>query len=432
MIARYTRPEMGSIWCDENKYRIWLDIEIAAVEAQALLGIVPQADLDNIKAKAQFDVQRILEIEETTKHDVIAFLTNVAEYVGESARYIHLGMTSSDILDTCLSIQMKQAGELLLEGLQRLRDITAQRAQEFKYTICIGRTHGIHAEPTTFGLKFLLWHEETKRNIRRLTQAIDSVSVAMISGAVGTYEHISMKVEEYVARKLGLKPDPITTQIIQRDRHAEFLLVLALIGASLEKIALEVRHLQRTEVLEVEEYFSAGQKGSSAMPHKRNPIMSERICGLARVLRGNAIAAMENVGLWHERDISHSSVERIVIPDSTIILDYMLHLTNNLLRNLLVYPETMQKNLHATCGLIFSQTVLLELVKRGVSREDAYAMVQRNAMRTWKDRKPFLEHLRQDADVTRFLSHRDLEEIFSIPMSFLSNIDAIFARCGIS
>jgi adenylosuccinate lyase len=430
MIERYTRPQMGAIWSDENKYRIWLAIEIAASEAQARLGVVPQEAVDTIKAKANFDVKRVLEIEETTKHDVIAFLTNVAEYVGEPARYIHLGMTSSDVLDTCLSMQLKQAGELLLAALHRLKDVTERRAKECKYMLCIGRTHGIHAEPTTFGLKMLLWHEESKRNIERLEHGIKSIAVAMISGAVGTYEHISPKVEEYVAEKLGLTPAPVSTQVIQRDRHAEFLSTLGIIGASLEKIAIEIRHLQRTEVLEAEEFFSKGQKGSSAMPHKRNPIVSERVCGLARVLRANAMAAMENVALWHERDISHSSVERVICPDSTIALDYMLHLMTNLLDNLLVYPETMRKNLDITCGLTFSQTILLELAQRGVSREDAYAMVQRNAMQTWQERRPFLEYLKADSAITAYISPDELEEICDIEKS-LKNVDVIFARCGV-
>lgn len=429
MIERYTRPEMGAIWSDDNKFRIWLDIEIAACEAQARLGVIPEEAVEVIRTKAQFDVQRVLEIEETTKHDVIAFLTNVAEYVGEPARFIHLGMTSSDVLDTCLSIQLKQAGELLLQRLFTLRNITKRRAQEFKYTLCIGRTHGIHAEPTTFGLKFLLWHEETKRNIRRLEQAIETVSYGMISGAVGSYEHISPEVERFVCEKLGLKPAPVSTQVLQRDRHAEFLSTLAIVGASLEKVATEIRHLQRTEVLEAEEFFSKGQKGSSAMPHKRNPIVSERICGLARILRGNALAAMENVALWHERDISHSSVERVICPDSTITLDYMLYLLNTLLENLLVYPDTMQKNLDITCGLIFSQTILLELAQRGISREDSYAMVQRNAMKTWQERKPFLDFLKADPEITRHISAAELQELCDIKKS-LRNVDTIFARCG--
>jgi adenylosuccinate lyase len=431
MIERYTRPQMGAIWSDENKYRIWLDIEIAASEAQSSLGIVPKDALDIIKAKANFDVKRVLEIEETTKHDVIAFLTNVAEYVGEPARYIHLGMTSSDVLDTCLSVQLKQAGELLLAALERLLGILERRAKEFKYTLCIGRTHGIHAEPTTFGLKFLLWYEECKRNIERLKSGINTISVGMISGAVGTYEHISPKVEEYVSEKLGLKPAPVSTQVIQRDRHAEYLSTLAIIGASLEKIAVEIRHLQRTEVLEAEEFFSKGQKGSSAMPHKRNPIVSERVCGLARLLRANAMAALENVALWHERDISHSSVERVICPDSTITLDYMLHLMTNLLDNLLVYPDTMRKNLDITCGLTFSQTILLELAQRGVSRENAYAMVQRNAMQTWEKRTPFLDFLKADAEIMTYFTAQELDEICSLEKS-LKNVDAIYARCGVA
>lgn len=430
MIERYTRPQMGAIWSDENKYRIWLDIEIAASEAQSNLGVVPKEAVEIIKAKANFDVKRVLEIEETTKHDVIAFLTNVAEYVGEPARYIHLGMTSSDVLDTCLSVQLQQSGNLLLAAMERLLGILERRAKEFKYTLTIGRTHGIHAEPTTFGLKFLLWHEECKRNIERLKSAINTISVAMISGAVGTYEHISPKVEEYVAEKLGLIPAPVSTQVIQRDRHAEFLSTLAIIGASLEKIAVEIRHLQRTEVLEAEEFFSKGQKGSSAMPHKRNPIICERVCGLARLLRANAMAALENVALWHERDISHSSVERVICPDSTITLDYMLHLMTNLLDNLLVYPDTMRKNLDITCGLTFSQTILLELAQRGVSRENAYAMVQRNAMQTWEKRTPFLDFLKSDAEIMNYFTAQELDEICSLEKS-LRNVDAIFARCEV-
>ncbi|TAE25475.1 MAG: adenylosuccinate lyase [Candidatus Kapaibacterium sp.] len=431
MIERYTRPQMGAIWSDHNKFRIWLDIEIAASEAQSELGVVPKEAVEIIKAKANFDVKRVLEIEETTKHDVIAFLTNVAEYVGEPSRYIHLGMTSSDVLDTCLSVQLKQAGELLLAAMERLLAVLERRAVESKYTLCIGRTHGIHAEPTTFGLKFLLWREECKRNIERLKSGISTISVGMISGAVGTYEHISPKVEEYVSQKLGLQPAPVSTQVIQRDRHAEYLSTLAIIGASLEKIAVEIRHLQRTEVLEAEEFFSKGQKGSSAMPHKRNPIVSERVCGLARLLRANAMAAMENVALWHERDISHSSVERVICPDSTITLDYMLHLMTNLLDNLLIYPETMRKNLDLTCGLTFSQTVLLELAQRGVSRENAYAMVQRNAMKTWEQRTPFLEFLKNDPEIMQHFTPQELDEICA-PEKSLKNVDAIFARCGLA
>jgi adenylosuccinate lyase len=435
MIERYTRPQMGAIWGDQNKYQIWLDIELLACEAQEQLGVISTGTSAAIRSKARFDVQRVLEIEETTKHDVIAFLTNVAEYVGEPSRFIHLGMTSSDVLDTCLSVQLKQAGELLLTGLHRLRDVLERRAREFKYTLCIGRTHGIHAEPTTFGLKMLLWFEECKRNITRLEHAQRTIAVGMISGAVGTYEHISPKVEEYVSAKLGLTPAPVSTQVIQRDRHAEYLTTLAIIGASLEKIATEIRHLQKTEVLEAEEFFSQGQKGSSAMPHKRNPIVSERICGLARLLRGNAQAALENVALWHERDISHSSVERVICPDSTIALDYMLHLVTNLLDKLLVYPETMQRNLELTCGLSFSQTILLELAQRGVSRENAYVMVQRNAMKTWEasrtlHRKPLLDFLKEDTEVMQHFTSQELDDICDVRKS-LKNVDAIFARCGV-
>lgn len=430
MIARYTRPEMGAIWDDENKYKIWLEIETLASEAQAELGVIPREAAETIRAKGNFDVAKVLEIEETTKHDVIAFLTNVAEYVGEPARFIHLGMTSSDVLDTCLAVQLKQAGEILLQNLYTLRDILARRAQEFKHTICVGRTHGIHAEPVTFGLKMALWYEECKRNIDRLQRAIDTISYGQISGAVGTYEHISPKVEEYVCEKLGLKPAPVSTQVLQRDRHAEFLTTLSIVGTMLEKIATEIRHLQRTEVLEAEEFFSKGQKGSSAMPHKRNPIISERLCGLARLLRGNALAAMENVALWHERDISHSSVERVICPDSTITLHYMLHLAIRLLDNLLVYPDAMKKNLDITCGLYFSQTVMLELVNRGISREGAYAMVQRNAMRTWQDRTPFLTYLKTDEEILAIISAEELDALCDIQKS-IRNVDYIFARCGL-
>lgn len=430
MIARYTRPEMGAIWNDENKYKIWLEIETLASEAQAELGVIPREAAETIRAKGNFEVARVLEIEETTKHDVIAFLTNVAEYVGEPARFIHLGMTSSDVLDTCLAVQLKQAGEILLKDLEIFRDILARRAKEFKYTLCVGRTHGIHAEPITFGLKMALWYEECKRNIDRLQRAIDVISYGQISGAVGTFEHISPKVEEYVCEHLGLKPAPVSTQVLQRDRHAEFLTTIAVVGTMLEKIGTEIRHLQRTEVLEAEEYFSQGQKGSSAMPHKRNPIISERLCGLARLLRGNALAAMENVALWHERDISHSSVERVICPDSTIALDYMMSLAIKMIDNLIVYPENMQKNLDITCGLYFSQTVMLELVNRGVSREDAYVMVQRNAMQTWRDRTPFLDHISGDEEITRIIPPAELNALCDINKS-IRNVDYIFERCGL-
>ncbi len=428
MIQRYTLPEMGKIWEDKFKYDTWLKIEIFACEARAILGEIPYDDVEVIKSKANYDIKRVLEIEETTKHDVIAFLTNVAEYVGPESRHIHYGMTSSDILDTTLSYQMKAAGEIILKQLYSLKEALKSRAIEHKNTICIGRTHGVHAEPTTMGLKFALWFEETKRNIERIKKAIESISVGQISGAVGTFEHLSPKVEEYVCEKMGLKPAPVSTQIIQRDRHAEFLTTLAIIGTSLEKIAIEIRHLQRTEVLEAEEYFSKGQKGSSAMPHKRNPIVSERITGLARLLRSNSIAAMENVALWHERDISHSSVERIIIPDSCIAINYMLDLTIKLITNLIIYPEHMNRNLNLTRGLIFSQTILLKLIEKGLTREEAYKLVQEKAMKVWEDdSKNLKDELLNSESILKYLSKNEIEETFNY-QKMLNNVDYIFNR----
>ncbi|MGD8778981.1 MAG: adenylosuccinate lyase [Ignavibacteria bacterium] len=428
MIERYTRPEMGKIFEDDFKFSTWLKIETLACEARAELGEIPKEDVEVIKSKADFDIKRILEIEETTKHDVIAFLTNVAEYVGPESRHIHYGMTSSDILDTTLSYQMKTAGEILLKQLNELKDVLKKRAIEHKRTICVGRSHGIHAEPTSIGLKFALWFEECKRNILRLSNAVGSVSVGQISGAVGTFEHLSPKVEEYVCEKMGLQPAAVSTQIIQRDRHAEFLTTLAVIGASLEKISVEIRHLQRTEVLEAEEYFSKGQKGSSAMPHKRNPIVSERVSGLARLLRGNSVAAIENVALWHERDISHSSVERVIVPDSCITLNYMLHLMINLLDNLIVYPQNAIKNLNKTRGLVFSQTILLMLVNKGITREEAYKLVQNSAMPVWEDEnKNLKDELLNSPDVMKVLSKEEIEEVFDTK-KMLVNVDYIFSR----
>jgi adenylosuccinate lyase len=421
---------MGRIWEDQNKYRIWLDIEILACEAQAELGVIPGEAVRVIRERAAFDVARIEEIEREVKHDVIAFLTNVGEHVGPEARFIHVGMTSSDVLDTSLAVQMKQSGELLAADLQKLAEVLARRAREFKTTVMVGRTHGIHAEPTTFGLKMALWFDETRRNIERLTAAIERISVGQISGAVGTYEHLSPKVEAHVCRKLGLKPAPVSTQILQRDRHAEFMNTLALIGSSLEKFATEIRHLQKTEVLEAEEYFSKGQKGSSAMPHKRNPITCERIAGLSRVLRGNALASMENVALWHERDITHSSVERVVVPDSCILLDYMLSLMTDVLDRLLVYPENMLKNLDRTRGLIFSQSVLLALTRKGMKREDAYRIVQSAAMDVWQSGKDFKELLRSNAEVASVLSGTDLDELFDLRKS-TRHVDFVFDRVGL-
>jgi adenylosuccinate lyase len=428
MIERYTLPEMGKIWNDQFKFSTWLKIELLACEARCEMGEIPKADVDEIKSKAKFDVAKVLEIEKITRHDVIAFLTNVAEYVGPASRHIHYGMTSSDILDTTLSYQMKTAGELLLKRLLELKSALKNRAIEHKHTICVGRSHGIHAEPTTMGLKFALWFEETKRNIERLDKAVKVISVGQISGAVGTFDHLSPKVEEYVCAKMGLSPAPVSTQVIQRDRHAEFLTTLAVIAATLEKISIEIRHLQRTEVLEAEEYFSKGQKGSSAMPHKRNPIISERITGLARVLRANSIAALENVALWHERDISHSSVERIVVPDSCIALDYMLDLMTKLITNLLIYPENMTRNLNITRGLIFSQTVLLKLVDKGLTRENAYKLVQDVAMKVWADEQTaFFDELNKSVEIKKHLSENELKEIFD-NKKMLNNVNFIFAR----
>jgi adenylosuccinate lyase len=430
MIQRYTREEMARIWSDENKFNIWLQIEILAVEAHSKLGLVPSEAVDEIKSKAKFDIQRILEIESIVKHDVVAFLTNVAENVGEASKYIHYGMTSSDILDTCLALQMKQAGELITSGLEKLAEVLKRKAIEYKYTLMIGRTHGVHAEPITLGFKFALWYEETKRNIERMKRATENIAYGKIAGAVGTYDNVNPFVEEYVCEKLGLKVEPISTQIIQRDRHAEYLNTLAIIASSLEKFATEIRHLQRTEVLEAEEYFSEGQKGSSAMPHKRNPVRCERIAGLARIVRANAIAGMENIPLWHERDISHSSVERVIIPDSTILVDFMLSEMTDIIDKLIVYPERMLRNLNLTKGLIFSQKVLLALVEKGLTRETAYKIVQRNAMRCWKTGENFLDVLKEDEDIIKYLGDGELEKIFDYK-SILEKIDFIFEKIGI-
>ena len=428
MIERYTRPEIGKIWTEQFKLESWLKVEILACEARAQMGDIPQSDLDEIKSKAKFDAKRVLEIEETTKHDVIAFLTNVAENVGPASRHIHYGMTSSDVLDTALAYQIKCAGEILLKDLTALKDALKKRALEHKRTICVGRSHGIHAEAYSMGLKFALWYEEAKRNIERLEHAVKSVSCGKISGAVGTFEHLSPKVEEYVCEKLGLIPEPVATQVVQRDRHAHFLSTIAIIGSSLEKIAIEIRHLQRTEVLEAEEFFSKGQKGSSAMPHKRNPIVSERITGIARLLRSNSIAALENVALWHERDISHSSVERVIIPDSCIALDYILSLATKLVDNLIIYPENMINNLNLTRGLIFSQTVLLRLTEKGMTREEAYAFVQKSAMDVWADKnKNLKDELLASENVRKYLSENEIDELFNSE-KLLKNLDYIFAR----
>jgi adenylosuccinate lyase len=422
---------MGNIWEDQNKFAVWLEIEILACEAQATLGVIPNEAVKVIREKASFNIPRIDEIEREVKHDVIAFLTNVGEYVGPESRFIHLGMTSSDVLDTCLAVQMKQSGELLLADLQKLANVFGRRAKEFKKTIMVGRTHGIHAEPTTFGLKLALWYDETRRNIDRLKSAVERISVGQISGAVGTFEHLSPKVEEYVCAKLGLRPAPVSTQILQRDRHAEFLTTMAIIGGSLEKFATEIRHLQKTEVLEAEEYFSQGQKGSSAMPHKRNPITCERIAGLSRVLRGNAIAAMENMALWHERDITHSSVERVIVPDSCILLDCMLSLLTDVVDRLIVYPENMLTNLNRTNGLIFSQSVLLALTNKGMKRENAYRIVQSASMDVWQSNRSFGDVLKASREVTEVLQPGELDVLFDLKKS-IHHVDYIFERVGLA
>lgn len=430
MIPRYSRKELSKIWSDENKFKIWLDIEILACEAHCKLGNIPEKALKNIKKKAKFNVKEILKIEETVKHDVIAFLTNVGNYVGLDSRFIHMGMTSSDVLDTCLSVQMKQAGEIILSDLIELKKILFHKAVKYKYLAAIGRTHGIHAEPITFGLKFALWYDETQRNIERLILAIDNISVGQVSGAVGTYEHLSPYIEKYVCDKLGLKTTNISTQILQRDRHSEYMTTLAIIASCIEKYATEIRHLQRTEVLEVEESFTKGQKGSSAMPHKKNPITSEQLSGLARVLRGNAYASMENIALWHERDISHSSVERIIIPDSTILMDYIISKFTSLADNLVIYEDNIKKNLELTNGLIYSQKVLLKLIEKKMKREDAYRIVQTIAMKCWKEKVNFYELVKKDKEAMKYLSIKELEHIFSSDV-LKKKVDYIFNRVGI-
>lgn len=421
---------MGAIWTLQSKYQAWLDVELAVCKVQAERGEIPTGAWKVISGKAAFDTARIDEIEAEVKHDVIAFLTSVAEHVGPESRYIHLGMTSSDVLDTALSLQIKRAGAILRDKILSLREVLKKRALEHKMTVCIGRSHGIHAEPMTFGLKLALWYDEMGRNLDRFDRALDSVCTGKISGAIGTFAHLDPDVEEAVCRELGIHFAPVSTQVVQRDRHAMFLSTLAVIGASLEKMAIEIRHLQRTEVLEAEEFFSKGQKGSSAMPHKRNPITCERISGLARLLRTNALAALENVALWHERDISHSSVERVIFPDSTILLDYMLHKTVALISGLLVYPEHMEKNLALTRGLIYSQAVLLALVRKGVSREDAYRLVQEPSMECWRSGREFRDVIMGVEDIAQKLTREEIDTCFDLDYQ-LRNIDRIFQRAGI-
>lgn len=430
MIERYTLPEMGRIWSEESKLQNWLQIEIAACEAQASLGYIPQSAADVIKQRAAFDVPRIKEIEDQIHHDVIAFLTNVGEYVGEDSKYIHLGMTSSDILDTGIAMQMRDAADIILAKLVRLRDAVGEKAREYKYTLNMGRSHGVHGEPSTFGLKMALWYDELGRNQVRLEQARQVVSYGAISGAMGNFAHMDPRVEEVVCQALELTPCPVSTQIIQRDRHAQFMCTLAVIGSSLEKMATEIRNLQRTEILEVEEPFSKSQKGSSAMPHKRNPMMSERVAGLSRVLRGNAVAAMENVALWHERDLTHSSVERVIIPDSCILLDYMLEKFTGVVKGLMVYEQNMARNIDITGGLIFSQELMLTLIGKGMMREAAYQMVQRNAMQSWKERHSFKDLVLKDEEIMARITPEEIEEVFDMSL-YWKNVDYIFTRCGL-
>ncbi len=427
MIQRYTLPEMGAIWSEQNKFQKWLDVEIAVCEVHAEMGTIPEEAVYEIKQRATFTVERIHEIEKTTDHDVIAFTTNLAETIGESSRFVHYGLTSSDVVDTANALLLKESCEILLEKVDALLEVLKRRAFEFKDTPQIGRTHGIHAEPTSFGMTFALWFAEMQRNKARLERAKETVSVGKISGAVGAFAHLDPEVEERVCEKLGLSFALISTQVIQRDRYAEYLSTLAIIASSLEKFALQVRHWQRTEVREAQEKFKIGQKGSSAMPHKRNPILSERICGMARTVRANSIVGLENVALWHERDISHSSAERIVLPDSSATLDYILAKTASLLDGLVVYPERMLENLNLTRGLVFSGQLLLALTQKGVSREDAYVWAQRSAMRVWDEGGEFKELILNDADINSKLSIKEVERVFDVKY-YLRNVDKVFSR----
>ena len=427
MIPRYTRSEMASLWEAETRYQIWLDIEILAMEAMVKKGRVPKKAFDVVSKKARFDVEKINEREKVVKHDVIAFLDIVADLTGPEARFLHRGLTSSDILDTSFAVQLVKSSDLLLQGVDALMKALKKRALEFKDTVCVGRSHGIHGEPVTFGLKMALFYEEMKRNKNRLLEARENIAVGKLSGAMGTFAHEEPFVEEFVCKKLGLKPDPISTQIIQRDRHAHFFSTLAIIGSTLDQLATEIRHLQRTEVYEAEEYFSPGQKGSSAMPHKRNPVLSENLSGLSRLLRGYAVSALENVALWHERDISHSSVERVIAPDATIALDFMLARAASLVEKLIVYPENMKKNLDKMGGLVFSQKILLLLTDRGAVRDEAYRLVQRNAMKVWEKGANFLDELKKDSDIQKYIQKKELEECFNVK-SYLRHVDTIFKR----
>ena len=429
MIDRYSTKDMKRIWSDHNKFKTWEKVEIAVAEIMKDKGIVPEKSFNTIKEKSKFNVDRILEIEKTTRHDVIAFLTNLSENIGPDARFLHMGMTSSDLLDTSLALQCKEAGEIILKKLNKFSKVLKSNAVKYKETFQIGRSHGVHAEPITFGLKNALWCEEIKRGIVRWQNALKNISVGQISGAVGTYQHIDPEIETLVCEKLGLEIETVSNQVIQRDHHAEYLVSLALIGASIEKISIEIRHLQRTEVLEAEEYFLKGQKGSSAMPHKRNPIVTERMTGFSRLLRSNAMAALENVALWHERDISHSSVERIILPDSTSLMDYMLDKMIFLMENLNVYPDNMLKNINLTNGLVFSQEVLLALIKKGMTREKSYKIVQDNAMKVWETKVDFKDLLLNNEEIMSFLSTEEVESLFNLN-KVMVNINKIYERLG--
>src|SRR5205809_766317 len=427
MIDRYTLPEMGALWSEETKFQKWLDVEIAVCEVHAEMGTIPLDALEQIKSRAKFSVARINEIEKTTDHDVIAFTTNLAESIGDAARFVHYGLTSSDVVDTANALLLRDACDILLPKIDALMDVLKKRAFEFKQTPQIGRTHGIHAEPTSFGLVFALWYDEMRRNRERLLKARETVAVGKISGAVGAFAHLDPIVEEKVCERLGLKAAPVSTQIIQRDNYAEYLCTLAIVASSLDKFALQIRHWQRTEVREAQEKFKQGQKGSSAMPHKRNPILSERICGMARVVRANSIVGLENVALWHERDISHSSAERVVLPDSSIATDYMLQKMASLIDGLVVYPERMLENLQATRGSIFSGQLLLALTQAGISREQAYELVQRNALRAWDEGKDLQSLVRNDDEITKHLSDDQIDRVFALE-TYLRNVGQIFAR----
>jgi adenylosuccinate lyase len=430
MIQRYSLPRMNRIWQDQNKFQKMMEVEVAASEAHAHAGKIPKKAFLQIKKKARFDLKKIEALDKKTNHDVAAFVENLQDNIGQGGEYIHMGLTSNDVTDTALALQMKEAADIILAALGTLKDVLAKKARRYRDTVMIGRTHGVHAEPTTFGLKMTVFYEETKRNIKRIEDAKEAISFGKISGAVGTFSNIEPSIESYVCKKLGLKPAPVSNQVLQRDRHAQYLSAIAIAGATLEKLALEVRHLQRTEVLEAEEYFSKTQKGSSAMPHKRNPITCERVCGLSRILRANAHAAIENIALWHERDISHSSVERIIIPDSTILIDYMINTMSELIEHLVVHPQNMRKNLDKTGGLIFSQRVMIELIKSGLTRENAYRLVQKNAMLAWNETKDFKELLLDDKDIRKKLSPQKINRCFELDY-YLRNTDKIFKRTGI-